>query len=57
MGHDEYPRTVQAAVDVMHQTRNKINIIVRKNKYEDRNHNSNQENENKSNESRFAQTI
>ena len=57
MGHDEYPRTVQAAVDVMHQTKNKINIIVRKNKYEDRNHNSNQENENKSNESRFAQTI
>ena len=45
MGRDEYTETVQVAVDVMHQMNNTRNNIVKKNKYENRNHNSNQENE------------
>ena len=39
MGHDEYPKKVQAEVDVMRQTKNTRKNIVRKNKYDKRNHN------------------
>ena len=56
MGHDEYPKTVQVSVYVMCQINNTRKNIVRKNKYYNINHNSNQENKNTRNESRFAQT-
>ena len=50
MGHDEYPNTIQAAVDVMNQVNNIRNNIARKNNYENCNPNSNQENDNTRNE-------
>ena len=56
MGHDEYPKTVQAAVDIMRQMKNTRNNIVRKNKYNNHNHIYNQENENSRNDSSFTQT-
>ena len=34
MGHDEYPKTVQTAVDFMCQMNNTRENIVRKNNYE-----------------------
>ena len=56
MGHDEYPKTVQAEVDVMRQMKNTRKKIARKNKYKNYNHDSNQENDNTRNDSSFAQT-
>ena len=56
IGRDEYPKTVQAAVDFMPQMNNTRNNIVRRNKYDNRNHKSNQENDNTRNESIFSQT-
>ena len=56
MGHDDYPKTMQIAVDVMRHIKNERNNIVRKNKYYDQKHISNQENDNKRNKSSFAKT-
>ena len=39
---DEYPKTLQAAVDVMRQMKNTRENKVRKNKYDNFNQNSNQ---------------
>ena len=39
MERDEFPKTVQAAVDVMRQLKNTINNKAMKNKYENHNHN------------------
>ena len=44
MVHDEYPKKMQAAVDVMSQMNNTRNNIVGKNKYDNRDHNSNRDN-------------
>ena len=56
MGHDEYPNTLQAEVDVMRQMNNKRSNIVKKNKYDNCNQNSNHENENTRNDSSFTKT-
>ena len=56
MVHDEYPKTVKSEVDFMRQMNNKRNNIVRKNKYDNRNQDPNQYNENTSNDSGFEQT-
>ena len=56
MVHDEYPKTVKSEVDFMRQMNNKRNNIVRKNKYDNRNQDPNQYNENTGNDSGFEQT-
>ena len=49
MGHGEYPKTVQVAVDFMRQMKNTRNNILGENKYDNCNRNSNQDNYNTSN--------
>ena len=56
MGHCEYPKKLYAAVGVMCQIKNTRNNMVRKNKYENRDHNFNQDNDKTRNDSSFAQT-